>query len=367
MLFSPADGSRSAKNSGLSAHLNPGRSRSWSKFAVTTITAVAVVIGAGGCSIRLETATPSELVPTTNELARQAMVNDLELLNADVAGALALGQSKKTTKVLDTVQERTTAREEAIGGIYVSGLPDVGGEIATTEPDPELTPTGVSGEEQLQATITRLLDSSARVRSSLDIAEDTGLARALASIAIGQTIEARSLAKTVGAEVTMPQSLTAQTWTSDAPNLDESTLLALAASEDYAGYAFEVAAAMSSTDSRAQKLTLARSHRDAAEELVILAGVNGTSQDPRRSAYALPLELDADKYVATPEELTALLQSLETSLAQDYFTLIGDVEPTERALLFDKALARALDAKTLAAKLDAKFPLMENPQDISAS
>lgn len=378
MPNSRANGSQRAKFCGFETQTPQGHGHTRITRAVMTITATALLIAVGGCGIRLETATPKELDLTPNESARQAMVNDLQLLSMDLMTALESEPSKKTTKSLNSIAKDATARETALGGVYESGLPEADGDdpdvaqptTETQDPEPNGSTTDsteAAPSDPVQATISRLLDSSARVRASLDIPEDTGLARVLASVAIGQVLEARSLAKVSALDATYPESLLAQEWTADAPKLDDDTLLALIASEDYAGYAFEVAAAMGESDVRQSKLSIARVHRAEAAALAKFAGVTDTANDPRRSAYKLPLELDADKYIATADELSAMLQNIETSLAEDYFVLIDTVEPTERALVFDKALARSITAKDLGAKLNTTFPLVQSPEGVTAS
>lgn len=360
-----------------------------------TITTLSALIALTGCGVRLETSPPKELVPTQNEIARQALVNDLVLVQHEISNALASEDAKKVVKSLNAARENSTARETALGGVYISGLPESASSVPQqgvqqegTSGSPEasldstetgssdagsgesepLPPAPGSGSESSADTvIARLLDSSARVRTSLEIPDDPKLARLFTSVAIGQVLEANSLSKAAGVDLTMPPALTAEPWSSTSPDLDSETLLALISSEDYAGYAFEVAAAMGAPEDRAKMVSFAREHRQNAENLARVAEVTGKPSDPRKIAYALPLTLDSEKYKATAKELSKLLRSIELELAQDYLTLVEQVSATDRAFLFDMSLETAQRARSVGAKLDAAFPLMELPELIQAN
>lgn len=118
---------------------------------------------------------------------------------------------------------------------------------------------------------------------------------------------------------------------------------------------------------RAKTLALARVHRKNAESLARVAEVAGEPTDPRKTAYALPLTLDSEKYKATAKELSKLLRSIELELAQDYLALVEQVPATDRAFIFDMTLESAQRARSVGAKLDAVFPLIELPELVQAN
>lgn len=349
-----------------SSEIATRRARSWSVQpiirSVTTITTVAALGLVSACGIRLETTPPAELVPSSDEIARQALVTDLALIEALATESISLEPVEATKKTLNKVLDATTGRSEALGGVYESGLPQT--EVLDEEASlPAPGETGV--EASALSTATKLYESAARIRTSLDLAQDGNLARITASVGIAHALEAQSLAKSAGQKISKPEALTPTPWDATSPQLTEDQYIALIRSEDFAGYAYEVSAAMSEPDGRASMLSAARTHRAQANTLAILAEVAGTPKDPRLVAYELPFELSADTHVAPAQDIKKFLREVESTLATDYLDLIVESEPTERALYFDAALKAANLARLRGANVYELFPFVEDAQSIS--
>jgi hypothetical protein len=85
-----------------------------------------------------------------------------------------------------------------------------------------------------------------------------------------------------------------------------------------------VRAAQADGEVRTRAHDRARLHRARAQAWALLAGVDGTDQDPRRVAYAVP-----GPETATPD----LARDVEDDLTQNYATLVGVAEPGTRAVL----------------------------------
>ncbi|MBE9926671.1 DUF4439 domain-containing protein, partial [Cellulosimicrobium cellulans] len=107
-------------------------------------------------------------------------------------------------------------------------------------------------------------------------------------------------------------------------------LATLVEAEDAAGYGYEVRAAQSEGDVRTAAVARAAEHRARAQGWALAAGTDGTPQDPRRVAYALPDGTDA----------AALARQVESGLAQTYASLVAAAAPTSRA----EAVALLADA-----------------------
>lgn len=333
--------------------------------SVITITTCVIFSLVSGCGVRLETAAPTELVPNNNELARQALVNDFELVLQNVP-APAEVESTDVAEVLDVISRQATARSAALGGVYVSGLPS-STEPPTSADDPiSASPSTGTAAGTVESTVAKLLESSARARTSLELPDDPELARVIASSAIGQVLEAHDLAKAAEASADWPDALLPTQWTNEAPVLSDDAFHSLIVSEDFAGYAYEVAAAMGEPDKRNPLLSVAQRHRDRAELLAQMAALSETPNDPRRAAYELPLDLTADKHVATAKELRGVLRSIEEGLASQYLQLVTQVSAHDRALIFDAALQSARDARARGVTFDEAFPLIADGDQIAA-
>ena len=324
--------------------MNPSepRVRTRRRSALTTLVLTCAVI-LSGCGVRLDTPPPTEPVPDAAEVVRRTAVADA-LLVADQADAAAAddGVQADVAAKLALISDAATAQAEQLGGTYDSGLGDIVAE------GPVASPSARRPEHTPQAVITSLRDASTRTRAAADQAETGPLGRLLASISASQTQHARNLAQLTGepgpelpsAEIPEPAEPAAEPSGSgdtaaapasdaEAPaiapaGLSAEELSALVVAEDTAGYALEVRAAQTKGPVRAQASERARVHRARAQDWALLAGIDGTEQDPRRVAYTAP-EPDTST--------TDLARGIEADLAQNYATLVGVAEPGTRAVL----------------------------------
>lgn len=291
-----------------------------------------------GCGLRLETSVPQPLVPDSNELARQAMVNDVVLIQQDITAAL--GSEQFTEPQLATLQklaDRNANYERLLGGIYRSGLPQ---EVPEDLPEVPLTPLEpIYGAQEV---IDRLLASTGRIRTTLPIATDPELARLFGSMALGNLLLAQELAKASDLEFVVPEFLAEQVPETVLALIPEQSIETLIHNEDATGYGFEVIAAMRVPDRRAVALEQGKLHRETSQFWAQMANLAQTPQDPRRVAYTLPFELTADDAVAPEQDLVDLAQEMETNLATNYVDLIALSTPENRVFFFDSAIRTAL-------------------------
>ncbi|WP_369371928.1 DUF4439 domain-containing protein [Promicromonospora sp. Populi] len=306
--------------------------------------------------MRLDTPPPTEPVPDAAEVARRTAVADA-LLVADQAETAAEGDGVRADVVIELTEIADIAVEQAeqLGGEYDSGLDDI-----VTEPSARASASASITEPTPRSVVTSLTGAATRTRAAADQTQVGPLGRLLASISTSQTQHARSLAELTGAQspelpstqIPEPEDPTADpTETEDASaapasatsgppvvptGLSAEDLSALVLAEDTAGYALEVRAAQTEGEVRTRAEGSARLHRARAQAWALVAGVDGTDQDPRRVAYVVP---GAD--TTTPD----LARALEGDLAQNYASLVGIAEPGTRAvliaLLTDATLAGA--------------------------
>lgn len=324
--------------------MNPNgpRARTRSRSALTALALTCAII-LSGCGVRLESPPPTEPVPDAVEVVRRTAVADA-LLVADQAGtaAAAEGVRPDVATELTAIAEATTAQAEQLGGEYDSGLGDIVTERSGASPSastPEQTP---------RAVVTSLRDAATRTRAAADQAQSGPLGRLLGSVSAAQARYARDLARLTGArgpalpstQIPEPPADGAEPSEGDeataAPasdtegpaavptGLSAEELATLVLAEDTAAYALEVRAAQADGDVRTRAYDRARVHRARAQAWALLAGVDGSAQDPRRVAYAVP-----GPETATPD----LARDLEDDLTQNYATLVGVAEPGTRAIL----------------------------------
>jgi hypothetical protein len=134
--------------------------------------------------------------------------------------------------------------------------------------------------------------------------------------------------------------------------LTAADLRTLVESEDSAGYALRLRAALSAGDLRERLVDRADQHEARGEAWALVAGTSRTEQDPRQVAYAVPRE---------PED-AALVRSVEESLATGYATLIGTTAPDTRAVLVDLLVESAITRDEWGAE-PVPFPGLPEQQD----
>ena len=327
-----------------------------SRSALTALALTCAII-LSGCGVRLESPPPTEPVPDAAEVVRRTAVADALLVAEQAeAAASADGVKPDVAAELVLISEATTSQAQQLGGEYDSGLGDIVTERSGASPSattPEKTP---------RAVVTSLRDAATRTRAAADQAQVGPLGRLLGSISAAQTRYAKDLAELTGSEgpqlpstqipapagsdteptgaeeaSATPASATSATGPLAVPTgLSAEELEALVLAEDSAAYALEVRAAQADGEVRTRAYDRARVHRARAQAWAVMAGTDGTDQDPRRVAYAVP-----SAETATPD----LARGLEEDLMQNYATLVGIAEPGTRAilvsLLTDGALADA--------------------------
>lgn len=198
--------------------------------------------------------------------------------------------------------------------------------------------------------LARLEAAAARAAADADAVVDGDLARLLGSVAVSRRLLAEALLRATGgvpteAELVVPTALP------DGITADAAAFLV--ASEDAAGMVWEVAAARSAEPARTPAAERARVHRERAQTWAEVAGLAGTDDDPRRSAYDLPTELTAA--AATQEAVAAVGAQVEAELAVAYATLVADAEPGARGQLLD-AVAEQVRLAVVAGGAVPAFP-----------
>ncbi|WP_435735597.1 DUF4439 domain-containing protein [Cellulosimicrobium sp. PMB13] len=319
-----------------------------------------------GCGVRLETPEPTEPSPDVHEVVRRTAVDDalaVEELAASVAPTVT---DPTALAALDEARRFAEQHVQALGGVYDSGLPEP---TATDDGDPpgpvEVTTSpavgdpgdGAAGADDAGSAedgggadtdegtpdavatpttddvVTALVGAAQRTRASADLTDDPELARLLASVATSEHVSARRLAAATGSAAAADLDV-AVAPVEDAPSgVGAADLATLVAAEDAAGYALEVRGAQVDGEVRTTAVARAAQHRARAQAWALAAGTDGTDQDPRRTAYALP----------DGEDVTTLARRLETELTASYASLVATAAPESRgdalALLTDSWLA----------------------------
>ncbi|MFE9235412.1 DUF4439 domain-containing protein [Cellulosimicrobium funkei] len=328
-------------------------------LAVVTVLATGVL--AAGCGVRLDTPPPTEPSPDTVEVLRSGAVDDALAVAALVADVTPRVTDPAALAVLGVAAAFAEQHVDALGGVYDSGLEDpaepegdVAGDAGTdasgtgtaapgtdgttsdpgtrgtsTEASTDAAGTPAPGTATTDDVVTALVGAAERTGAAADASPDARLARLLASVAASEHVSAQRLAAATGS--------TAAPGLADPPPVDEAPggvgaadLATLVEAEDAAGYGYEVRAAQSEGDVRTAAVARAAQHRARAQGWALAAGTDGTPQDPRRVAYALPDGTDA----------AALARQVESGLAQTYASLVAAAAPTSRA----EAVALLADA-----------------------
>ncbi|MBD8079272.1 DUF4439 domain-containing protein [Cellulosimicrobium arenosum] len=301
--------------------------------------ALALAVLLGGCGLRIETPTPTEPVPDARELVRETAVLDARTVSELVSEVTPTVKDADVLALLAEVDDFATEHVDALGGVYDSGLPSGLGStddqprpaVTTTAPrtDDEAAESSSEDTGSASATtepattddvVTALVEASQRTGASADATQDGELARLLASVATSEDLSARRLAAATGSEAA-DVLVTAVPVVDEAPSgVGAADLATLVASEDSAGYAYEVRAAQTDGKVRTRAVERAAQHRARAQAWALAAGTGGTDQDPRRVAYVLP-----------DDDVRALAQLLETDLAVSYASLVATATPQSRA------------------------------------
>lgn len=309
-----------------------------------------------GCGLRLETPPPTEPSPDATEQVRADTVDDaLDL--AQIAAAMSSGADAEVLAALTLVQNSGATHAEQLGGVYDSGLP---------QPTDSPTTAAPAAADTTDDLLALLGSTSADARADALTATDPQTARLLASIAASRAQQATQLARALGVDAPSFESAAAETTETEAAGsadgsgsgdgsataaptdtgstLNATTLAALIAAEDQAGFGYEVAAARLSDDARTAALNAARTHRARAEEWAQSAGVSGTGQDPRRVSYDLgPTPGDAEAVRTFCAGLERQLTDVYADAILDSDAATADDPGTERAVLVDRLRTAALD------------------------
>lgn len=341
---------------------------------LAAVTVLATGVLAAGCGVRLDTPPPTEPSPDTVEVLRSGAVDDALAVAALVADVTPRVTDPAALAVLGETAAFAEQHVDALGGVYDSGLEDAaqpkepaelegdagtgtvgtdapatgtaapGTDGTTSDPGAEGTGTDAAGTDATgtDATgapapgtattddvVTALVGAAERTGAAADASPDARLARLLASVAASEHVSAQRLAAATGSTVAAGPA--------EPPPVDEAPggvgaadLATLVESEDAAGYGYEVRAAQSEGDVRTAAVARAAQHRARAQGWALAAGTDGTPQDPRRVAYALPDDTDA----------AALARHVESGLARTYASLVAAAAPTSRA----EAVALLADA-----------------------
>lgn len=303
-----------------------GRAR---RLAAATIVAVLL----SGCGVRMESPSPTQPVPDATEASRRAAVQDVVDVESqaratiaelpEVKGKAAAQKVEAQRTSLESIAADADAHLAALGGQYVSGLVDADGVPLPAEPAPAGATPGT------QQTVDRLVQSYARARGALTTQEDDAVARLMASVAVAQLTRAQELAAVGGDTIPETEAPASAQVPAELPEDLDVDLTPLVASEDAAGYTFEVLAARLADAERVAARTRAAQHRDRADRWARLAQVDGTAQDPRQIAYELPAGV-----LATPTD-TSGVHAVESALATAYATLVAEVGTEMRTAMLD--------------------------------
>ena len=339
--------------------------------AVVTATMLAGALS--GCGVRLETPPPAEPVPDAAELLRRTAVSDALGVKELAESALtAPDLPEDVAGELSRISSTALEHSDALGGEYDSGI--------EREPEvDELLPSPLAEEEPPPAApadvVAALSDAAGRNRTAAGTAADGEMARLLTSIGASQTVSATRLAALVGEDgpnppaVVVPPPAPQEEPSPDpspvptrdpdvvattAPGAEDvvppagisaAEYQAVIVAEDGTRYALEVLAARTGGDERAALVAAARVHGERAQAWAVLAGVAGTSQDPRAVAYTVPRD----------EEAAVIVQSLASAHAVNYASLVAHAAPSTRGVLVDLVVDAALTLQRWGAEPTA-FP-----------
>lgn len=330
-----------------------------------------------GCGVRLETPPPALPSPGLDEQVRARAVADAERLQAAASSLQASTPPDSPVQaVLDDVVAFSARHVDELGGTWDPGVDGV-----------TPTPTASAGPApDAAAVLAALAPATEHALADADAAGDGPLARLLAAVATSRADLTRRLATAAGLAVpdvaAVPEPGTSADLaparepgeddaggddasgtpepspTATAAGLLEGQLDPLVLAHDQAGYGYEVLAARWTGAARERAAAAATRHRGLAQAWAQVAGVDGTADDPRRVAYALP-EVDSTK------QKRALARSLEAAVADATSALVAEASPGTRGVLIDGLRRATADASAWGAAPVA-FPgmpeLAQDPQ-----
>ncbi|WP_402467806.1 DUF4439 domain-containing protein [Isoptericola aurantiacus] len=362
---------------------------------------LAVALLVSGCGLRLETPPPAEPVPDALEIVRRTAVSDALYVaeQADAAVDVLGGTRPGLAEELERVAADSREQADQLGGVYDSGLEPT----ASPSGSPQVAPS--EGPVRPSDVVVALVEAAGRSRTAASTTADGDLARLIASIGAAQTVSASRVGDytragppptvvptvpspgpedppaedvdgTDGTDRESPPAAAtasedpgeqsadgaADTVTSTGPGSDEPVpvprgltageLSTLVESEDSAGYALRLRAALRTDGRRTRLADRADVHTDRSRAWSGLAGTAGTDQDPRRTAYAVPRR---------PGD-AALVRSVENDLATTYATLVGTTAADSRTALVDLLFDTALTLDAWGAE-PTPFPGLPEQQD----
>jgi hypothetical protein len=291
-----------------------------------------------GCSLRLDTPPIPAPSPSQYELLRDAAAR----AEAHVLDALptTAGETTPGREYFVQVEAASAnAHLDALGGVYVP-FP-VATPTPSTTPSPSAVPEPARDVSSLTRAVAEARDGD--LAAAL-IADDADLALVLASIglshaealAVGTYQDAIAAGSApLASERHMPGVAFSELVPASTA-LDATTLEGIIVAHDFAAYAYEVIAARSSDNARAQALERSRIHAHRAAELVAIEGA-----DPRSPAYVIDhARLDGDASMA------ALAHETEAGIADRYITAFFGAAQAGPTGLGDRGwlLAGAYDA-----------------------
>ncbi|PJI94409.1 DUF4439 domain-containing protein [Luteimicrobium subarcticum] len=297
-----------------------------------------------GCDVHLAQDGPGPLALTVDEQVRAATVADLAAVR-DLAHEARTASSAPPARSVRTqlaqVETRATQQIAALGGPYDGPPPTVAPAPATGASSPATaaaasTPTDPPAATRPADVVARLAANEEAARGRLVQPGDPGLARLVAQVATSQDLGARALAR--AAHLRVPASaarLPARVPSTFAASTSDG-LAVLVASEDGAGYVLEVEAARARGAARDALVSRAALHRARGQQLADAAGLAGTDDDPRTTAYAIP-----------SGTARAVERRLEQGLAARYAQALDTAAPRDRTALADlltDAARAAVDA-----------------------
>ena len=276
---------------------------------VALIAGVLAVVTLTACgTLRLETADPAAATPDAAEQHRQQLAVQTQQLADDATHAAATADPEVADLLLSIAAD-TRVQLDALGGVWAPA----GRHLVSV-------PRG-----DAEHVLSELTTSAAQMREDA-ITGDAELAPLLAGISVSRSLRADQLAEATGGEPgTLEPALPAA--------LDPASAADLVRTVDAIGQAREIQAARSSMEDRERVADSAAVWRSDAQDLVALAGIADTDEDPREISY----DLDTS-------DLPATIAALRGELMTGWLAQVPTTEGDDRGAVIDLALTAARDA-----------------------